>query len=404
MNLDKYKRRLLRNGSSLSEVQRNNTINYLNQTFADSPQYRIAQISHSLSKPQDLEVRIYNQKVANNHSRNSNEYQAFLLKPKTYVRIGSYIKVDHSTDGSNIRDYLVIDFNNSEEFPRITGFRINHKLRWQKDCRIIEYPCVVTDRTAYKDDVWSDKNMVLAQGQYFLYLPLCDDVKSIDIDQRFFIDGDVYRVSYINRITMQGIAILTLNKDTYDSTIDNRELQIANYVNCEKDIVISNYRKTHIENTSIQLDINYIVNGKIVDSSEYQLKFTSSDENIATVDENGLVSFLSIGNVIIEITDGEIVKQFEFIVESITSSSSIEIIGDDEIKQHMTTILTANLIQNGKSVVDDVDWSVDNNNVQIVSVDKNKCTIKGLKIGASVVTAEWNGKKDSKEIKIKSGW
>lgn len=301
--------------------------------------------------------------------------------------------------------WLVVSYTEDNKISQEAIIHLcNHNLKWQKDCEIISYPCVVTNRTAYKDDVWADRNMILAQGQYQIILPNNDDTNKISIDSRFFIDEDVYRVSYVDRITTLGLITLTLNKDTYDSTIDNRELQIANYIDCKKDIVISNYRKTHTENTSILLDVNYIINDKIVNSYEYQLKFTSFDENIATVDENGLVSFLSVGSVIIEITVGEIVKQFEFIVESTASSSSIEIIGDDEVKQHMTTILTANLMQNGQSVVDDVDWSVDNNNVQIVSVDKNKCTIKGLKIGASVVTAEWNGEKDSKEIKIKSGW
>src|SRR5690606_33143812 len=131
--------------------------------------------------------------------------------------------------------WLVVSYTEDNKISQEAIIHLcNHNLKWQKDCEIISYPCVVTNRTAYKDDVWADRNMILAQGQYQIILPNNDNTNKISIDSRFFIDDDVYRVSYVDRITTLGLITLTLNKDTYDSTIDNRELQIANYVNCEK--------------------------------------------------------------------------------------------------------------------------------------------------------------------------
>lgn len=387
--LDDYKTWMSLQNGTIKNSLRNATIQNNNSSFADSPNHRIAYL-----KGQPIDIRLYDEKIANNHSRFTNDYQSFLFRPETDFPIGSYLEVDN-------RKFLIVDFNKHDLFPKAIGYRINHTLKWQDECNLFEYPSVVSNRSSYKDDTWTDKSMVLAQGQYNVYVPKNEETENLKIDQRFFLDGDVYKISYIDGITIESIFTITANKDEYNSATDRIDLQIADYVNCDAEINIKSRRVNFYIGDTFQINAELYVGGQL--SSE-QLTYESLDNFIATVDDNGLVTFIHDGQVDIVVSYGAINKVKSFNVDVLAPSYNINIIGDNELKKHQSLSLIGEVLNINTVTGDIVNWNLSNTNLYIDNHNGNEIILKANRVGKCIVTASWNGYEKDLEITIKSSW
>ena len=144
-------------------------------------------------------------------------------------KIGDIIKHDE-------RLWMVITYPETNKISQEAVIQIcNHILKWQRNNIIHSYPTVVFSRTAYKDDVYPDKVMTLASGQYQLYIARDENSLNLKIDDRFFIGRDIYEIAYIDDVTLDGILIFTLNKGQFNAAKDNAELGIADYVEVTED-------------------------------------------------------------------------------------------------------------------------------------------------------------------------
>lgn len=121
------------------------------------------------------------------------------------------------------------------------------------------------------------------------------------------------------------------------------------------------------------------------------VKWTSSNETVATVNDNGLVTTHSTGNVAITATSVSGEK---------TAVCNIVIVGSDPLMSQTEMNLTKNDEERLEVVLppsmegQTVAWSVDNNDIVTVTDDaENSCfaTVKAIGIGSAIITATIGG-------------
>ena len=214
---DVYKKRIQSQGNTVEEKYKNSTAQVIHNTFRNSPFFMVLKINGI-----DTDCRLL-QINSNVLKSEDNKELAFL--PETYIPLGSLVEYKNTY-------WMITDFIDSETFPKAKIQKCNHTLKWQRNCQIYSYPTVVFSRTAYKDDVYPDRTMTIASGQYQLYIAKDEHTLKLKIDDRFFVGRDVYEIAYIDDVTMNGILIFTLNKVMTSNANDNAELGIADYVEC----------------------------------------------------------------------------------------------------------------------------------------------------------------------------
>ncbi len=160
----------------------------------------------------------------------------------------------------------------------------------------------------------------------------------------------------------------------------------------------------NIGTLSLQPDGTYTLVATITpdNANNTNLRWTSSDESIATVDENGKINAISEGKVIITVTteDGEYTAQCEVTVTiDIVSVTDVTISGKSEVEVGKTIKLTATVSPKDASN-NGVTWK--SSNTKIATVDKNG-NVKGIKSGkvTITVTTEDGSKTAKKEITVK---
>ena len=214
---DVYKRRIQSEGNTIEEKYKNSSTQIVNNAFRNSPFYMVLKINGI-----DTECRLLQ---INSSVLKSHDFKELALLPRTQLSLGSIVEYK----GEN---WMTTDFVDSEIFPTAKIQRCNHNLKWQRNNTIHSYPTVVFSRTAYKDDVYPDKVMTLASGQFQLYIQDTEETRDLQISNRFFIGRDVYEIAYIDDVTLSGLLILTLNKSMSKNDRDNVELGIADYKDC----------------------------------------------------------------------------------------------------------------------------------------------------------------------------
>lgn len=124
------------------------------------------------------------------------------------------------------------------------------------------------------------------------------------------------------------------------------------------------------------------------DNTNKGLVWSSSDEAIATVNENGVVSGLSLGEAVIAATttDGSEISGSFTLTVTAAIVSSISIAGDESIIVGNTVTLTTEILPTD-AADKSITWS--SSDESIATVDENG-VVSGLNVGEAVVTATAN--------------
>jgi hypothetical protein len=201
--------------------------------------------------------------------------------------------------------------------------------------------------------------MTLGNERRNLMAPLDDDTKLIGKDKRFIFDGRAWKVSSVDRISVDGLIILTVDEDEIRPSIDNVELGVANYYidQATYEVFIANGNPLSLQvGNSIQLNVTVKRNSVELDNPT--VTYTSSNPLVASVNSSGLVSGISEGSVIITVSAMGSSTQLNISVSalgavdnfaiSISSTSAIP----NEIRKGQTKTYQATVFNNGVLVSD----------------------------------------------------
>lgn len=171
-------------------------------------------------------------------------------------------------------------------------------------------------------------------------------------EQRFIFDRSAWKLSSIDRLS-DGLIYLVLQQDTYNSTTDNLELGVADYYG-----KVANY-KVEILNrdvTAFKVGETLRLNVKVTNRDvpiEAVVTYSSSDESIATIDKNGMITAIAKGSCVVGAEYKNVSDSIQLnVIEDVVNNYSAEITGDDFIKYNMIKTFTAIFRNNGTQQVD----------------------------------------------------
>lgn len=170
-----------------------------------------------------------------------------------------------------------------------------------------------------------------------------------------------------------------------------------------------NVAKIILENSELNLKVNATSVIKYTiepdNATDKTIKFTSSDSSVVTVDSQGNIKALKVGEAVITLTsnDGQVEAKLKIIVTNDESTQNIKvegvsISGNSKVLVGKTLKLTAN-VKPANATNKEVTWSSSNESVATVDQSGN---VKALSVGTTtitVVTTDGN-KKATKKITV----
>lgn len=209
-HLDKYKQRLLRNGSNSGEAYTNNTIAFIDNTFHASPTFRVLEVlSTEFPHITGMDARVV-------EVERMGSLREVLFRPHEGLNVGTYIKFDNDT-------WLISDVWGSIEANNFKAVvqKCNRKLRWKDknntvkdiDCIASATPLGSKSNQGRNDIEWNKYDVRLPLGQLFVYMECNDMTKAVKINQRFIFGSNVYEVFGIDDTTLvdkNGFGIIQL--------------------------------------------------------------------------------------------------------------------------------------------------------------------------------------------------
>lgn len=256
---------------------------------------------------QDLDVRINNVVTGRTGMPQGDDYKVFMFKNIEHSVTLGYMYIFENNY------WIVINLTKIGSLATTaTVRRCNNVLRWiNSDGSYYEQPCVIDyGIKENRDYSTAGSKVVSPSGLLKVTTQLNDKTNTIRPNRRFLF-GNIgnwtgYRVmgggieNYNNLATfsndLTGYMILTMNADYINADEDDLVNGVAELDQNLYSITLSDSIVSGNALGSYQLYAEAQLNGQTVDRT---FSWSSSDETIATVDSNGLVSFISDGTCVI---------------------------------------------------------------------------------------------------------
>lgn len=275
------------------------------------------------------------------------EDRKFLCEEEVLLKRGSLVEYDSGK-------WLVISdvkCNKVNKYAQI--FKCNNLFKLYKNNIIYEIPCIIESSVGLsRMGVEENKDISQIKGNRIGLISKNDITMSIRAGNIIKIGRWNYEVLFPDDIIMPGLIVLDLR-------IVIEEAPQPNY-----SIVILNG-----DNITIPLEELFTLNAKLYDGDieveNPPLIFESSNEEIATVDEKGVITPISEGNVIITVklaTDETIYSEINLIVQEVVEDEyAANVYGDSIAYLDFNITIYADVYKNG--VLDEesgVKWVVTN--------------------------------------------
>jgi hypothetical protein len=237
-HLDKYRRRMSRNGNDVGEVYKNNTIAFIEATFHASPTFRVMEVN-SFNNPEitEMDARVV-------EIERLGSLREVILRPTQSLEIGTYVKFDGDT-------WLLFDKygGTGATSIKMLAIRCNDTMKWQdKNGNIIELPCNASasdlgskSKQSKNEIEWNKYDVRLPLGQLFISVELNEQTKYIDLNQRFIFGRNAYEVTGIDDISLvdsgYGIIQLTVKITTKRDEDDFANELAFNKYTVEEEVV-----------------------------------------------------------------------------------------------------------------------------------------------------------------------
>lgn len=352
-----------RRGQDRKTLYINNSKNLVSTEFENSTSYNSVTINNV-----SRDVRIVEESsVVSNPNR-----KRLICYPDETINVGdvvvwenaNWICVNNDLT-SNISDVgIIIKSNNTLSFYSPSTLTIH------------SIPCYIDSNVRlYSMGEQSSKYISVPDSSIIVRVPNTSITKEIKRNDIFLLSNiDNYKIVDINSVIEPGLIVFKM-----EWCAEEQEIPVHNYT-----ISILNGSTAIIaKNNTLQL--NTLVTDNSIEVLSPIITYTSSDEDIATVSNDGIISCLAVGSATISVTYKSVSSNIELTVqeEVIPDNYTVNITGVNSIKLNSSITLTATIFNNGiidgtKSVI----WEVfnqdgtDDTYVSIVSETSNSIDLK----------------------------
>jgi hypothetical protein len=193
--IERYRRRMNRNGADLGEAYNNNTIAFIEATFHASPTFRVVGVK-SIEKPHisKMDARVVD-------VERMGTLREVLFRPTSEgLNEGTYISFDGHT-------WLIFDkYGNN----KVLVEQCNRQLKWyDKDGKLQSFDCIASSQDLgskakqSKNEIeFNQYDVRLPVGQLYVFVELRPETESIKLNQRFVFGRKVYEVTGIDDTTI----------------------------------------------------------------------------------------------------------------------------------------------------------------------------------------------------------
>lgn len=210
--------------------------------------------------------------------------------------------------------YLVIIIDKDQQIQTRGQIQLcNNTLSILKNNILHHIPCIIESNVRFQDlRVEESKFINIPDDKITARIPNNEITKDISRNLIFKLnDYDNYKIISVNRVTEPGLIILKMEFAAEEAIEHNFVVEILNGYSIEIQ-----------ENTNLQLNVEVRDNGNIMSPTPV-VAYTSSDENICTVNSDGLVSAIAVGNCVITansngVSDSIVVEVVENVQHNIT--------------------------------------------------------------------------------------
>jgi len=225
-----------------------------------------------------ITVRVVGKFNTETLSRQNENYQKIIFKTPDYVvNVGDIFEFDNAK-------WICTDISSTVVSKSCTVTKANNELKVYKNSILYKVPCIVEDVTRlYSMGTDENKYIIQPSTDIIIRVPHNEVTVLIKRDEVYKIGLSNYKVVDVSDIINPGLLILKCTWSAEDQHLPNYSINILNGDNIQVNI-----------GDSLQIQCE-VLDGDIVLSPTPPLIYTSSDESIATIDSDGVVSILSTG-------------------------------------------------------------------------------------------------------------
>ena len=304
---------------------------------------------------------------------NEGKYDKKIHMPvDTVVNTGSIVEWEGS------KWIIVSNIDNLQAYKTASMIKCNNTLQFYSSTSTLHsIPCIISKGSISLDE---QKIISTLDSEIAVQISNTSITRQIPMNYIFKIGMRNYTVTDINDITVNGLLLIKMVYSEVEQVFPSYSLTILNGDSIQADI-----------NTPVQLNIQVKDRETIITSP--LLIFASSNNLIAIVSSTGLVSFLSVGNVVISCKlDNDNLIQDSIgieIVEEEQNNYTVEISGSTSIIKTYTKEYLAVFKNNGLPIIKESSFwltGIDNLPTTLATITSqnsvsNTCIIKGDTLG-----------------------
>ena len=255
--IDKYKNRVRTNGEDLGEAYSNNTIAFIESTFASSPTFRRLKVE-SYEKPHitEMDARVV-------EVERLGTLREVLFRPTSEdLNEGTYIKFDNFT-------WLIYDTYDKKALVA----QCNKKLKWyDKEGKLHNFDCIASAsdvgskaKQSKNEIEWNKYDVNLPVGQLFVFVEYRPETEKIDLGHRFLFGRNAYEIIGVDDNTVireidgksvgviQFIARITTKneKDNFETGIAYNHYKVENIIITEPKTITNKDDEKDVDNEVI---------------------------------------------------------------------------------------------------------------------------------------------------------
>jgi hypothetical protein len=365
---DEYRARCSANGGSVKSAIKNNSIYMFDSLLPNSPFYKTVTINSESVGGIVEDTDSYDKKFLLLSLSITNDEDEIVS-----VDIGDIVTIDGEY-------WLIINYKNNGVYRRYELDYCNKILKWLNLGLVKQSYAVITKYSNFSTRYKDAYGIALPDGMLHVYIPNNDSTSTIEYGNRFIISGQAFKVVGIKNI-IKNITQLSLEIDQIEEN-DDLTLEIADYLSLNYVLNILNGSSVDIiKDNSLQLSVE-LLNGDVPILGQ-TFTYTSSDSDICTVDEEGLISAIEVGEVTITVEWEDCSDSIEInVLSSVENNYLVSIEGDTSMRIQQSKSFVVKVYNNGVLEEKDVVWSLTNSDdstpcdyASITSYDDQNCTV-----------------------------